>query len=255
MLRVASALKGYALQATDGRFGSVSDVLFDGKTWKIRWLVVDTGGWLTGRKVLIHPSAANQVDFEKQTITVPLTKSKIKDSPDLLQDQPVSRHLESNLYDYYGWDPMWGGSLFERGAVAEPFNTLPYFSDAGRRDLAEAHDRMHEGDPDLHSMNVVTDYHIQATDGAIGHLENLVIEDGTWIVRYLIVDTRNWWPGQHVLLSPVVVRAIGWGDRQIDVTVSRAAVRASPPWDPAAVIGKIYQKRLHLHYDWPGYGW
>ena len=74
MLQVGSALEGYAIEASDGRIGTVSDFLFDDRTWKVRWLVVDTGTWLTGRKVLIHPSAIGRADYERRELSVSLTK-------------------------------------------------------------------------------------------------------------------------------------------------------------------------------------
>ncbi|MBC7634699.1 MAG: PRC-barrel domain containing protein, partial [Acetobacteraceae bacterium] len=94
-----------------------------------------------------------------------------------------------------------------------------------------------------------------ATDGEIGHVENLLIDDVAWAVRYLIVDTSNWWFGQHVLIAPFAVRSISWADQLITLTLSREKVKASPTWDPMAVIDQAYQQRLHTHYDWPGYGW
>jgi len=95
----ASALKGYAIEASDGRVGIVSDFLFHDQSWKMRWLVVDTGTWLIGRMVLIRPSAIVQADYERQELPVALTKAQVEGSPGISQDQPVSRQMEANLYD------------------------------------------------------------------------------------------------------------------------------------------------------------
>ena len=122
MLRPISKLEGYKIDGSDGSIGTVSDVLFDDATWKLRWLVVDTGHWLTGRKVLLHPSAIGAVDDERQSVAVQLTKARIKDSPGILHDQPVSQQMEAGLYGYYGWDPYWGGSYYGMGAIAAPFS-------------------------------------------------------------------------------------------------------------------------------------
>ncbi len=110
------------------------------------------------------------------------------------------------------------------------------------------------GDPDLRSIAALTGYHIEATDGAIGHLENLLLSDEDWTVRYLIIDTRNWWPGAHVLMSPYAIRSVDSTDEKITLDVSRAQVKSSPPWDPAAIINRLSETELHRHYDWPGYG-
>jgi hypothetical protein len=103
MLWNASVIKGYAIAASDGRLGTVSDFLFDDASWGIRWLVVDTGNWLSGRKVLLP--ALGQLDPERNALSVELTMQQVKDSPDIDTDLPVSRQMETNIYDYYGWSP------------------------------------------------------------------------------------------------------------------------------------------------------
>ncbi len=255
MLLAVSALKGYAIEASDGGIGTVSDVLFDDQSWKLRWLVVDAGTWLSGRKVLIHPSAIRHADYERQELPVTLTKAQVEGSPGILQDQPVSRQMESQLHDYYQWDPYWGNGIFGAGAIASPLAPSPYFGGAAVREADRAESDTDSGDPHLRSVAAVTGYHIHATDGEIGHVENFMIDDASWGIRYLVVDTRNWWPGKHVLMSPYAVREIDWSERQIRLDVTRSQVKGSPPWDPMDMIDQAHEKRLHSYYGWPGYGW
>ena len=115
MLRNASAIKGYAIAATDGRLGTVSDFLFDDASWLVRWLVVDTGKWLSGRKVLLPPSVLGHIDPNGNEFAVSLTMQQVKDSPDIDTERPVSRQIETNIYDFYGWSPYWGGTGFLMG--------------------------------------------------------------------------------------------------------------------------------------------
>ena len=255
MLWHASAINVYAIEASDGDIGTVSDFLFDDKSWRIRWLVVATGTWLSGRKLLIHPSAIGQADHERQQLSVALTKAQVDASPDILQDQPVSARMEDSLYDYYGWDPGWGGGYFgtSPNMIASPFSPPPFFGGTVAHETVSFQAR--DGDPDLRSVVAVAGYHIQATDGEIGHIENFLIDDAGWDIRYLVVDTRNWWPGEHVLVSPYAVREISWPDRQIRLDIARDQLRASPAWTPADTIDRAYEERLHKHYGWPGYGW
>jgi sporulation protein YlmC with PRC-barrel domain len=255
MLLVGSALKGYAIAASDGRIGTVSDFLFDDRTWKLRWLVVDTGTWLSGRMVLIHPSAIGQANYVRRELPVALTMARVKGSPDLLQDQPVSQQMEYHLYDYYGWDPYWGGAgYFGGGAIGEPMSP-PVFAGMARSEVDEMLARSHEGDPHLRSLAAVTGYNVHASDGGIGHVEDFLIDDASWGIHYLIIDTRNWWPGAHVLLSPYAVREISWSRHEVQLDVSRERVKSSPPWNPMEAIDRAYERRLHEHYNWPGYGW
>jgi sporulation protein YlmC with PRC-barrel domain len=255
MLLAISALKGYAIEASDGKIGTVSDFLFDDRTWKMRWLVVDTGTWLTGRKVLLHPSSMRPADYVQRNLPVALTTTQIQGSPDILQDEPVSRQMESNLYGYYGWDPYWSGNFIGPGAMSSALAPPRYYGDAAVREADDVQSRLDDADPHLRSIAAVMGYHIRATDGQIGHVENLLVDDTGWGIRYLVVDTSNWWLGKHVLVSPYAVQDISWSDHQIRLDVARDQVKASPPWDPSDLIDESYERRLHTHYNWPGYGW
>ena len=159
-----------------------------------------------------------------------LTKAQVEGSPELAEDQPVSQQMEAQLYSYYGWDPLWGG------AMASPLMAPP----------------SRGADPHLRSVVEVTGYRVHAIDGEIGHIESLMIDDADWSVHYFVVDTRNWWFGKRVLISPLAVRAIDWFDRHVELNMSRELVKTSPPWDPLAAFNDEYAKRLHKHYGWPG---
>jgi hypothetical protein len=125
MLRNASVIDGYAIAASDGQVGTVSDFLFDDASWLVRWLVVDTGNWLSGRKVLLPASALGHLDQPERHFSVRLTMQQVKDSPDIYTDQPVSRQMETNIYDFYGWNPYWSTG-YMGGAMAGPFTWNPY---------------------------------------------------------------------------------------------------------------------------------
>jgi hypothetical protein len=205
MLRNASAISGYAIVASDGQIGAVSDVLFDDVSWLARWLVVDTGNWLSGRKVLLPPSVLGRLDSEGKKFSVKLTMQQVKDSPEIETDRPVSRQMETDVYDHYGWSPYWGsgynmggvaggvgymgGGGYIGGAVAA--SPLP---ESPRREERIADARRSHDDLHLRSIEAVIGYHIQASDGEIGHVEDFLVEDADWSIRYLVVDTKNWWP-------------------------------------------------------------
>jgi hypothetical protein len=269
MLFVLSAFSGSAVEALNGRIGTVEDFLFDDETWRVRWLVIDTATWLPGRKVLIHPSAVAPLDRGPRSreqipmmsvgpdlvLSVRLTKEQIEASPGVGQDEPVSVQMERHVHDYYGWDPYWGASYFGRNAIATALSSPPYLAASAARELVDTETHPGDGDPHLRSVKEVDSYHIHATDGELGHVENLLADDVNWDIRYLAVATKNWWPGKHVLLAPYAVLAIDWRGRHINLNVTRDQVKSSPPWDPIALIDQVGQQRLHSHYGWPGYGW
>jgi hypothetical protein len=252
MLVVGSALKDIAVMASDGGVGTVSDILFDDTTFMMRWLVVDAGSWLTDRKVLIHPSAIKTGELLRGDLRLGLTMAQVRASPDIDQHQPVSRQMEASLYGFYGLDPFWTGGYLGPGMMSSPLVPLPLLQDAGRPGGVDSVALLDEPDPHLRSLVAVTGYHVHATDGGIGHIENMLVEDADWSIRYLIVDTRNWWPGRHVLISPQAIGELNWAERLVRLDVTRAKVEASPAWDPLDRIDTAYEKQLHGHYGWAG---
>ena len=244
MLWDISAINGFAIEATDGHLGTVSDVLFSDADWIVRWLVVDTGKWLPDRKVLLPVSALGKPAPARRQFPVKLTKQQVQVSPYVVTDQPVSRQVEAYVYDYYGWDPYWGNGSFNMNAMSTPLVApiLPTSTSAS----AEAHP--YEGDPHLRSAAAITGYHIHAVDGEIGHVEDFLVDDIGWSVGYLIVDTRNWWPGERVLISPRAVRRIEWGDRLIYVDVNQKKVKASTRYDPSIALDRAYTENVLTRY-------
>ena len=246
MLLRTSEIIGCDVLASDGAIGSVVDLLFDDREWVLRWAVVDTGNWLPGRQVLIPPAALRAPEPSSGAIPVDMNREQIRESPGLGTDEPVSRRLESELYDYYGWAPYWtAGPAAYGAALAPPASPVPPTAVPG--------DEMRqpeppEGDPNLRSAGEVSGYYIGATDGEIGHVDDLLVERESWAVRYLIADTGNWLPGRKVLIAPPWAREIDWGDREVRVDLSRRQVEESPEYNPAASVEQDYEARLHEHY-------
>src|SRR5689334_4092581 len=110
MIRGADGLKGFTIGATDGEVGGVNDLYFDDERWVIRYLVVDTGNWLPGRKVLISPHAVRTTQWELRRVDVALTRQQVKGSPDIDTDKPVSRQHEAAFFSYYGYPAYWDGT-------------------------------------------------------------------------------------------------------------------------------------------------
>ena len=69
---------------------------------------------------------------------------------------------------------------------------------------------MGQNDPHLRSSAAVTGYHIQATDGDIGHVEDFLLDDRSWTIRFMVVDTTNWWAGEKVLIAPAWIERVDW---------------------------------------------
>ena len=218
MLWNASAINGYEIDARDGQIGTVGDLLAEDAGWTVRWLVIETGTLLAGRKVLLPLSALGHPDPKLRRIPVNLTMRQVQESPDVGADLPVSRQSESRFETYYGHGS--GTAPAETGA----------------------------GDPNLRSITAVTGYYIHATDGDIGHTEDFLIDDAGWSIRYIIVDTKNWWAGEKVLISPRSVRQINWQDKLITLDVSRQKVKDSPPYEPTRTVDGDYDEKFYTYY-------
>ena len=247
MLWNASAIKGYAVAASDGRLGTVNDFLFDDARWAVRWLVVDTGTWLSGRKVLLPASVLEHLHPTEHEFPVRLTKQQVKDSPEIDCDRPVSRQMETHVYDYYGRDPYWGTDLYVGGFgyLGGPMmGAYPIESRRHQQHIADMH--RNDDDPHLRSIEAVTGYH--ATDGEIGHVEDFLVDDTDWSIHYLVVDTKNWWPGKKVLISPRSAQEVNWTDRLVSLDVDRQRVKDSPTYDASTTVDHAYEAHFHTYY-------
>jgi hypothetical protein len=157
--------------------------------------------------------------------------------------------MEAHVYNYYGWDPYWSGGYFPIGnGMATPFVVPLYGQGSIPRDAGRADAQPNEGDSHLRSIEAVTGYHIHATDGEIGHVEDFLVDDATWSVSYIKVDTRNWWPGERVLIAPRSVRKIDWADRLIYVDIDRQTIKGSPSYDPSVTVDGAYEEKFRTYY-------
>jgi hypothetical protein len=243
MLRSLKELQGYKALSLDGPIGNVHDFYLDDRIWGIRYLVVDLGGWLPGRKVLISPAALSQPDWEVQMFPLKLTKKEIESSPSIDIDKPISRQRQAELHRHYQWPMYWhaSGMPVAGGVIAQP-------------DVAAEKEDEHteeQGDPRLRSTREVLGYHIQASDGEIGHVEDFIVEDTNWAINYIAVDTRNWLPGRKVLISPQWIEQIKWLERSVYIDLSQETIRNSPEYDPSTPVNREYEARLYDYYGRP----
>jgi uncharacterized protein YrrD len=252
MLIKASATKGYHVAASDGSLGTVSDMLFDDATWTVRWLVVETGTWLANRQVLLPASVLGQTDGAARSLSVHLTMAQVRDSPDVDSQLPVSRQQEVNIYDYYGFSPYWGAADYSGDfGYWNGMRFSPPTPSAVERHNTDSRVERAPDDPHLRSIHVLQGYHIHATDGEIGHLADILLEDSDWALRYLVINTSNWWQGKEVLISPRSTQSIHWGDRMIYLSVTRDKVRAGPDYDASAPLPQDFDAEMARHYGPP----
>lgn len=245
MLTELSEMLGMNVQAIDGEFGHVTDFYFDDEFWVIRHLVVSTGSFFTRKDVLVSPLAVERMSFDEKKIWVQLTKQQIEDSPNIDLDFPISRQVEVLLHDYFKFPPYWGdGQPWIIGNQDPSAEKLAIEEGSSApKSLDEIH---------LKSIKKVKGHHIQSIDDIFGHVEDFVIENSTWIIRYLVIDTVNWLPSDSVLIAPEWVEKVSWEKRKIVVHLTKEKIKSSPKYVKGQ-LNRNYEVQLCDYYGMKKY--
>ena len=248
MLRSLKDLEHYAVCASDGHIGKVADFLLDDQRWTIRYLVVETDHSLNRPPVLISPISLRRADWATRELHVALTRDKVKHSPTIDAHKPVSRQHERDYDAYYGYScywgfsGVWGISSYPGPLASEELGAIP--NDACSDTSCEVH---------LRSANELSGYHVQGSDDAIGHLAEFIVDDESWEVRYLVIDTSNWWLGKKVLVAPHWASRVSWDERKVYFDMSREAIKNSPEWNASDAVNREYETRLYDYHGRPVY--
>jgi uncharacterized protein YrrD len=234
MLQNITYLYGKKLGATDGDIGHVKDVYFDDKTWVIRYIVADTGSWLTGRKVLLAPAAFGlftfgEGDSENHLLRVNLTRKQIEESPAMESHLPVSRQFEEEYHRYYGWPSYWQDTASWSGAQ------LPAFIPPVMEAAVEREALVPRADLHLRSTRELTGYRVMASDGPAGTVRSFVAHQRTWMIREMVVEAGHWYAGKEVLVLPEYVKDINAEEATVTITLSRQDVKDTRRNDVAQV--------------------
>lgn len=256
MLRNIKELQGLELLGKDGHVGKAVDFFFDDAHWTVRYLVARTGSWFQDKRVLLSPLAIERAAWDAKQLHLSLTREQVQNSPDIDVDRPVSRQQEIAYHRHFGWAGYWG---FGAG-VWGPFGLPGVLAQEPWREPVSALEREAEeqldqrADKHLHSCKEVLGYALHATDGLFGHVSDFLVDDESWTLRYLVVDTRTLWlGGKHVLVSTQWLSEVSWTERSVFVELPSDAVRTSPEWTPALPVTRAYEERLFAHYARPGY--
>ena len=240
VLRDIKDIEGFAVHATDGVLGRVLDVYFDDERWVVRYFVVETGTQHANRRTLISPMAMGIPNWIDKIIPAAITEAQVIGGPDIDTDRPVSRQHEIGYMGYYGYPNYWGGGglwgagmypdVLQAGrdvAIAsrgnEPQRRLPGHSKSNSREARP--DDVH-----LRSANAVTRYYVHATDGDIGHVAGILVDQQSWEIRYVIANTSNWWLGHEVLIAPELIEDVYWAESKLMLDLNREAVKSAPEY-------------------------
>ncbi|MFT5756976.1 MAG: hypothetical protein ACI9LM_001701 [Alteromonadaceae bacterium] len=255
MLHSADDLKACQIQSIDGDLGKINDLYFDDEAWVIRYLVVTTNNWFFKREALVSPIALGNLDWLNKTTQVTLSQKQVDDSPDISVHKPVSRQQEIKYFGYYGYPIYWGGSglwgegLYPGGLMLENDN----IDERPNAAQAKAYAKYQNNDPHLRSWQKVKGIVVNGSDGEIGHIQDLLIDEQTFAVRYVIVRTTDWWIGHNVLVAPQWFNDMKWSDSSIKVNHTRAEVEEAPMYDSMVKMDREWEVAMHKHYERQGY--
>ena len=239
MLFNVNDLKGFELRATDGEIGKTIDFLFDDEQWAIRYMDARAGNWLTGQRVLISPISLGSPDWEAEQIPVHLSQEQIRNSPSLATDQPVSRRFEQRFFSYYGYgyywmgDQIWGAGMYP----AELENVA--------NELGAVED---EGDEHLRSVDEVAGYNVIAGGENTGEVDGFLVEDRTWKIRYIVVDTGRWLSHHRVVIPSHWITAISWAEHSVEVSVSGEQLESAPVYPDDGPVTREYEEQYFSHF-------
>ena len=220
MLRNVTSLLGVSMLAKDGNIGHLRDVLFDDQSWILRYFVVETGGWFSGRRVLLSPTIFLQPDWDQRVLPVDLTIEEVRHSPDVDTDLPVYRQQEVSMAQHYGWPAYW--------TIETPL-------------LKETNEP--EGDPSLRSANEILTYKVKSSDGDLGSMHDLVVEDANWFIRFLVLSAGSWFEGQKLLVATRWVGSVSWANKEVFVPHSRDSI-CRLLFDPTSFnLRRCYERR------------
>jgi uncharacterized protein YrrD len=250
MLRNINKLKGMPIFAADGEIGTVEYLFFDDEAWAIRYLVVNTGNWLTGRELLISPKSISHVNWVEGGVNISLTREQVEQSPDIDVLTPISRLQESALMNYYDHPYYWDNSEF---ATMAPLSIPLQEAETSGETKVKIPVTPSSTDTRIRSTQTVTGYPIVATDEEFGHVEDFVIDDESWEIRYLVIATRNWWPGKKVIIAPQWINSVNWVDSKVHIDLTSEAIKNSPEFNETTLISREYENQLYNYYGHLGY--
>jgi hypothetical protein len=237
---------GYTIKAIDGDIGHCRDFLVEDEYWTMRYMMLDTGNWLPGQKVLISPIALTPPDWESRHFPVLKTKEQIEKAPDLDEHAPVSRQYEAKWSAHFGYPYYWGGEALW-GAYDYPSHLL----DEDHNENQDVENT--KGDPHLRSVSEIVGYYIKAVDGEIGHVHDFIVDDETWAIRYLVIDTKNWLPGKKVLIAPDWINSVSWEDKEMRLDLTVNVIKDCPEYDASAPVNMEYEAHIYDFYGRPKY--
>jgi sporulation protein YlmC with PRC-barrel domain len=239
----------------------VEDIYFDNASWNIKYFVCRVGHLIQKKDVLIGVNSILEIDPIKRSIRTNFTEGEIASCPDKDEHKPISRLHEERLQSYFGWSPYWGqtvipsiGTFGYANPVQPNATPHPAYENELNIPVEQRTSYSHE-DANLLSLNEISGYHIEASDGSIGHAADWFIDTSNWEIAYLMIDTRNWLPGKKVAVDKAWVNDITWHDRMIRVELNKEEIGDSPEYHGEKILDRDFINNLSNYHEWLSKKW
>jgi len=252
MLRKLKNLEGFNVHGRDEDLGKVKDFYFDQHLFVLRYIVVDTGSWLKKEKTLISTEAFEKINYSAKEILVDLSSADLEEAPSLDKNKPVSKMMEKRVVKHFDWPIYWSSPHPSDGPPIQAGTIMrEKLFDSEKLLDEEKQMKEEEIESNLRSFNEVRGYHIQAEDKEFGHLEDIFVDEENWVIRYLLIDTRNILPGKDVLIAPEWLQNISWNQEKIFVSKSKEEIKNAPEYKEEKgdyLVDRRYEEKLYNHY-------
>ncbi len=246
MLASLTELRAYRVRGTDGEIGRFTDVCFPDNEWLVRYVVVAMED--LGREALLLSTYLGRLNRGAHILSAETRREQVANTPPFDRAEPITRQEEKKLHDLYGWPIYWWeeehdiapiGGLWDEERTPEQSAE----SAAG----AEAETEIEpEGTQLLFAGDLVEVYGIQAEGGEVGTLQDIIVDDETWMIPYLVVNLAE---AQRVLLATDYVDTIDLGTRDVYVSLPRDVILAGPAVSAEEPITPALVQSLREYYD------
>ena len=225
MLVKASVVRQCQATRGDTSIGDVVDMYFDEAGWRSCYLVIETGSLFSGKRSLVPLSYLERADWIARRLALRITEAGLQSVGCNDLDKNVASQLEKHGAGYVAWPPP---AHKPEGSTAQVPLGDP--NDPGTDDV---------GKPLLRSAKEVVGYAIEATDGPCGHIDDLLIDDATWRIEFLLVNPRNFLPGTPRAVPAPWVEACDWLSHSMRMNVDRDRIRECPTYETSSTVDHL----------------
>ena len=241
MLQSVKQIIDRPIRTTDGMIGKSVDAYFDDYFWVLRYLVLDTGTWLSRQRILLPPAVLGRPDWTAEYIPVALTKNQMAERLGLENNGQFSPKKRKHTPHSHVSPPQ------ETDSALLPGPRPPGLDLKGKSvlDKPGASQPETQDEPHLRSAKEIMGYNVQTMDSAVpGFLDDLIIDDSNWEIPYLVVDARDWLAKKEVLVTPQHICSISWKEHVVHLNLWQDSVKKCPTYHGSPITHDLQKEMV-----------